>query len=405
MVPMNPAPQQGSQLPFRPRSALKLVLLATLTVALALAAMIGLGARGTGADPSLDAEEQAFLTLINDYRVQNSLAPLATDCRLHSAADWFANDMATDDYWPVNHFDNEDPPRNQAGRAAAFGFNASIAENIAGGFETAEAVFQEWQGSPGHNSNMLGNYVVIGIGLAFDPDATFRWYWVTDFAATIPPPAQPECGSTPTPTPAPTPTPTPVPTGTFEVSKDFDDDATSAVTVAVSCDNSATPDQVTKSVTELAPAAFTISLPAGSANCTATESPVPPGYIEDNTDCASKAVTASVTTQCTNVNTNYCAGVPWPVPSGDDDCDGTTSAAEIVIGTDPNDPCGASAWPPDFDDNLVINSIDVFKLLPPTFGTVVPPTSVRRDLFPSGVINSTDVFRVLPPFLGASCTP
>ncbi|MCH7809877.1 MAG: thrombospondin type 3 repeat-containing protein [Chloroflexi bacterium] len=94
----------------------------------------------------------------------------------------------------------------------------------------------------------------------------------------------------------------------------------------------------------------------------------------------------------------------WPVPAGDPDCDGTTSAHETVIGTDPLDPCGLSAWPPDFDDNGVINTTDVFQVLPPTFGTGVPPTSVRNDLFPDGVINTTDVFRVLPPFLGSSCT-
>ena len=104
---------------------------------------------------------------------------------------------------------------------------------------------------------------------------------------------------------------------------------------------------------------------------------------------------------------------PWPVPSGDPDCDGTTSADETVIGTDPNLSCAFTGapndeaddrWPPDFDDNQVINTTDLFQVLPPTFGTSVRPTSPRRDLDPNGVINTTDVFRVLPPFLGSSCT-
>jgi hypothetical protein len=96
---------------------------------------------------------------------------------------------------------------------------------------------------------------------------------------------------------------------------------------------------------------------------------------------------------------------PWLVPAGDPDCDGTSSDDEVLIGTDPADPCGASAWPPDFDDSGVINTTDVFQVLPPFLGTSVPPTSARRDLAPSGVINTTDVFQVLPPFLGGSCTP
>ncbi len=225
MVQMNPAPPQGSHVPFRPQAALKPALLLTLTAALALAAMVGLGARETGADPSFDGEEQALLTLINNYRAQNGRAPLATDCRLNAAADWFANDMATDNYWANNHHDNEDPPRSPGERAAAFGFNAPVGENIAAGFTTAESVFRAWKQSSGHDSNMLGNYVVIGIGRAYHPNAKYGWYWVTDFAVYVPPPAQPSCAPPTTPSPTvlaatptanastpATPTPTPRPT-------------------------------------------------------------------------------------------------------------------------------------------------------------------------------------------------
>ena len=104
----------------------------------------------------------------------------------------------------------------------------------------------------------------------------------------------------------------------------------------------------------------------------------------------------------------------WLVPVGDVDCDGFTSANEGLIGTDATDPCADTPaandeaddkWPPDFDDNQVINTTDVFGVVVPFFGTSVPPTSPRRDLFPDGVINSTDVFRVLPPFLGSHCSP
>ncbi|HEY5624990.1 MAG TPA: CAP domain-containing protein, partial [Dehalococcoidia bacterium] len=204
---------QGSPLPFRLRAISRPALLLTLTATFALAAMIVFGARGTAADPSFDSEEQAFLTLINDYRAQNGRAPLTTDCRLNAAADWFANDMAIDNYWPSNHYDNEDPPRSPAQRASEFGFNLG-GEIIAGGQISAKQALEAWQNSPGHNSVMLRDYVVIGIGRAFHPNAKYRWYWVADFAYYVPPPAQPQCGPPPTPplTPSPTPVPTPVPT-------------------------------------------------------------------------------------------------------------------------------------------------------------------------------------------------
>ena len=97
--------------------------------------------------------------------------------------------------------------------------------------------------------------------------------------------------------------------------------------------------------------------------------------------------------------------MPWPVPAGDDDCDGFTSADETAIGTDPNLPCGPSAWPPDFDDNQVVNIFDVNEVLPPVFGTLVLPTSPRFDLKPDGVINIFDLNLLLPPYFGSSCTP
>ena len=86
--------------------------------------MVSLGTRTTGADPALDSEEEAFLALVNEYRAQNGRAPLITDCRLHASADWFANDMAIDNYWASNHYDNEDPPRSPGERAGLEGEQA-----------------------------------------------------------------------------------------------------------------------------------------------------------------------------------------------------------------------------------------------------------------------------------------
>ena len=99
-----------------------------------------------------------------------------------------------------------------------------------------------------------------------------------------------------------TPTPTPAPTDTLTVNKDFSDDSTASVNVTVTCTNGATPDQPTKSVTELSPAVFTISLPVGTAQCNAVEDPPPPGYIEDNSDCQNVPMTGSSTPSCTIFN-------------------------------------------------------------------------------------------------------
>jgi len=109
-----------------------------------------------------------------------------------------------------------------------------------------------------------------------------------------------------------------------------------------------------------------------------------------------------------------------PPGSGGYDCDGDgyTGNDELTIFSaadtrDDQAPCPETPiaedepndrWPPDFDDNQIVNISDVFQVLPPYFGTVAPPTSPRRDLAPDAVINVSDVFKVLPPFFGLGCT-
>jgi uncharacterized protein YkwD len=207
MYGMSSGAPQGSR-PGTIRNAFLRPALFALAILPLLAAVVAASAPDAShAAPSLDSEEQAFLTLINEYRAQNGKPALVTDDRLNASADWFATDMATDNYWAQNHYDNEDPPRSPGQRAAAFGFNAPVGENLAGGYITAAQVLEGWQGSYWHNQNMLkAEYVVIGIGRASNPNSQFGWYWVTDFAVYIPPPTS---TTAPTNTPAPTATPSP----------------------------------------------------------------------------------------------------------------------------------------------------------------------------------------------------
>ncbi|HUF52287.1 MAG TPA: CAP domain-containing protein [Dehalococcoidia bacterium] len=208
----------------------------------------------THADPALDTYEQTFLTLINQYRAQHGLGPLVTDSRLNAAADWFANDMANDDYFALNHYDNEDPPRSPGQRAAAFGFNAPVGENLAAGFTSAESVLEAWKKSPSHDGNMLnGSYTVIGIGRAYNPNSTYGVYWVTDFAWYAPP-----GGETLAPTPAPTAAPTPPPTAP----------PTTAPTLPPTLKPTATPDPTPKPTPSQTPAVSGSADPSwGDTDC------------------------------------------------------------------------------------------------------------------------------------------
>jgi len=105
---------------------------------------------------------------------------LAINDRLMQAAQWFAEDMATKDYFPDDHVDSLG--RDPGQRATAFGYSWSwIGENIAAGFTRACDVVNAWLGSPGHHANIDAAYVHIGVGHAYNPASYYRHYWVADF--------------------------------------------------------------------------------------------------------------------------------------------------------------------------------------------------------------------------------
>ena len=113
---------------------------------------------------------------------------------------------------------------------------------------------------------------------------------------------------------------------------------------------------------------------------------------------------------------------PWPVPSGDSDCDGYpdtvqagSRAPESFIGTDAVTHCAATlatndeplpdAWPLDFDDNRVINLGDILAYnLPFLSSAPGPPYTQRLDLNADNVLNLGDLLQFNLVFL-KSCVP
>ena len=58
----------------------------------------------------------------------------------------------------------------------------SVAENIAAGRSTAQAVVDDWMQSTGHCQNIMNSGLrVIGIGYAFNQSSTYSHYWTQNF--------------------------------------------------------------------------------------------------------------------------------------------------------------------------------------------------------------------------------
>lgn len=145
-------------------------------------ALIFSPAPARAATPSLDSEQWAFLTAINNFRAQNGVGPLQVSATLQTASQWMSDDLAAKSY-----FSHTDSLGRDAGtRLAAFGYPYYWGENIAAGNSTALATLDQWINSAGHRANMLNPlFKVIGIGRAYNPASPYRWYWTTDFGGTI----------------------------------------------------------------------------------------------------------------------------------------------------------------------------------------------------------------------------
>jgi beta propeller repeat protein len=94
----------------------------------------------------------------------------------------------------------------------------------------------------------------------------------------------------------------------------------------------------------------------------------------------------------------YSAGVEL-----DSDKDGFSDRIEKYIGTNPYIACGYNAWPPDFNNDRVVNILDA-NMFKGRIGTKVgdPNYSRRFDLNADGVINSMDVL-FLKPYMDKRC--
>ena len=139
--------------------------------------------------PTLDSEEWAFLTLINNYRAQNGAGPLQVSVALENAAQWMSNDMAAKNYF--SHTDSLG--RSTGARLSAFGYTYSPwGEDLAAGYSDAQSTFDQWSTACdpdasgnctyAHRQIMLGSgFTAIGIARASGSGTSYGWYWTTDF--------------------------------------------------------------------------------------------------------------------------------------------------------------------------------------------------------------------------------
>lgn len=128
-----------------------------------------------------DAFDARVLELVNQQRTQRGLRALTLSQELDTAADRYSQDMAVNNYFSHTGRDGSNP----GDRIARTGYEGNTwGENIAAGYDTAEAVVNGWMNSSGHRANILnGNFTHMGLGYAFNNGSQYGRYWTQVFGA------------------------------------------------------------------------------------------------------------------------------------------------------------------------------------------------------------------------------
>ena len=114
------------------------------------------------------------LDLVNENRAAYGLAPLTLASDLCDDADVRAQEI-------VSLFSHTRPDGSSCFTVIS-GSYRRVAENIAAGSATPEAVVEQWMNSPGHRANILDPELKeLGVGYCHAPNSTYEHYWVQLF--------------------------------------------------------------------------------------------------------------------------------------------------------------------------------------------------------------------------------
>ena len=115
-----------------------------------------------------------LLALVNDTRADNGVPPLTLSCPLNQAAQVHLEDMIENDFF--SHTGSDGSSAQDRILAAGYG-SGFFGENIAGGYRSAQSVFNGWMSSSGHRENILRSGFD-HMGLAYDSNTHL---WVQTF--------------------------------------------------------------------------------------------------------------------------------------------------------------------------------------------------------------------------------
>ena len=132
------------------------------------------------ASPTAHVDENKALSMLNQYRAQSGIAPLALDPQLSRIAQDYAKKMAATD--KMGH--DVDGHSLLGTRLKSYGYQfANAGENVAAGYHTLAEAFSGWRQSPPHDRGMKDPEMnLMGIATAYNPNSKYKVFWCLIFA-------------------------------------------------------------------------------------------------------------------------------------------------------------------------------------------------------------------------------
>jgi hypothetical protein len=157
-------------------------------VLMALALIVSFSGFALAVSAQTDTETD-FINILNSQRLSLNENPLSINSSLSNAAYLHSKDMAEKGYF--SHTSEDGRTFSQRIVAAGYTNWTALAENIAYyyGQPDAATIYNMWKNSPGHYTNMIGNYSDAGLGVYTLNNYTYCTLDLGKNSSSVPPPA------------------------------------------------------------------------------------------------------------------------------------------------------------------------------------------------------------------------
>ncbi|RSM87577.1 CAP domain-containing protein [Kibdelosporangium aridum] len=154
----------------------------TLTRVAAAGSVLAAVLLATPAEATVQTIQDDVVRLTNAERQKAGCPPLTAVAQLNVAAQRHSEDMAANNF--LGHTGSDGSTMVTRVERAGYTGWRGLAENVAAGYQTAEAVVAGWMNSSGHRANILNcGLRDIGVGYATNPSSTYGVYWTQNFGS------------------------------------------------------------------------------------------------------------------------------------------------------------------------------------------------------------------------------